>query len=107
MNINHPALSQIEVRHQLGRAEAEQFLRGLSANDPAAKKAVEEIDQARADLKAAAVAENEAHAAALELSMDQVRDLVGKLAANRDLYTWLSSRVHVTLAHDRQLSHDE
>lgn len=106
-DISHPRVQEIEVRHQLGRIEAEGFLRGLAASDPAAAKAVAELDERRRRLREAVLNVNRSFAGSLGLDLDGARELVGKLAADRRLFTWLCARVNVTMAHDRPLAHDE
>lgn len=107
MDTAHPMVRQIEFKHQLGRQEAEQFLRGLAGSDPAAAKAVAQIDAGRERRRRETLEANRANAEALGMTPDAARDLAVKLAARPDLFTWLCARVHVTLAHDRPLEHHE
>lgn len=107
MQIDHPLLTLTEVKNQMGRAAAENFLRGLSASDPEAAKAIKEIDAERARRKAENVKRNAAFANDLGLDADGAREMIGKLANDRDLFTWLCARVHSTMAGERPLENDE
>jgi hypothetical protein len=105
----HPALHQRMVgdgtRSPLTQHEAETLLR--ASGDPKDKQAVAEMDAAVAAKRERVAAENQACAAKLGLTMDGVRDLTAKLAADVHLWSWLQSRVNWTQCHNRPLSHDE
>lgn len=106
-DITHPLVQAIEVKMGLGRIEAEQVLRGQAITDQAAAKAVKDIDERRAKARAQTTELNSLFAQALGMDMDGAAQLIGKLANRSDLFTWLTTRVHQTLAHDRPLAHDE
>lgn len=103
----HPLVELLAAERSLSPAEAEGVLRGRAGADPRAAQAVREIDAGRAERDARVAADNAELAGRLGLSMDQARDLVGRLAADRELRTWLQNRVNWTLCHDRPLAHSE
>lgn len=112
----HPLVKEIEVRHFLGRAEAEARVRGIAlgylpaegADQKArAVKAVAEIDAEYAARKAEAARVNEAMAARLGLDLGGAGALVATLEADPELFTWLCGRVNLTRAHSRPLADDE
>ena len=105
--MDHPALSLIEVTHQVGRPIAEAILRSQAASNPAAAKAIKEIDEERARRKGANVSTGADMAKRLDMSPDQARDLALKLSEDLELFTWLCGRVHQSLASERALAHDE
>src|SRR4051812_17033754 len=105
--ITHPRVRDLETKMQLGRAEAELFLRAQAQSDASAKEAIDTLDRNRAEHKARVIAKNEANAKEIGLDMDGLNAIVWKLAVKSDLFSWLCARVHVTMAHDRELESHE
>lgn len=109
----HAKVREIGLPRGLGDIEAEQMLRVFAATETDAgkraeyAKAVQEIDTGRAQAREAATARITDMAKRLGCSADQLQATVGILAADVELFTWLTRRVNETRAHDRPLEHHE
>ncbi len=103
----HPKIAETSVRLNIGHVEAEQILRGMASTDPAAAKAVAEIDRGREETRAAGLRRIQGMAKALGWAREESARITNLMAKNPAMLTWLSRRVHLTIAGEKPIADHE